>query len=55
MDEWQSDSGNGVWFLPPTEEVAESRDCMELGIAGGGVSIGVGIGDGVKAVDNGVS
>ncbi len=45
---------NGVWFLPPTEEVAESGYCMELGIAGGGGSISDGIGDGVEAVDNGV-
>jgi hypothetical protein len=41
-----------VWFLPQTEEVVESRYCMELGVAGGGGSIGNGIGDGVKAVDN---
>jgi hypothetical protein len=27
MEEWQSDGGNGAWFLPPTEEVAESRYC----------------------------
>jgi hypothetical protein len=54
MEEWRSDCGNGVWFLPPTEEVAKSGYCMELGIAGGGGSIGDGIGDGIKAVDNGV-
>jgi hypothetical protein len=52
---WRSGSGNGAWFLPPTEEVVESGDCVELGIAGGGGSIGDGIGDGVKAVDNCVS
>jgi hypothetical protein len=51
---WQSDGGNSAWFLPPTEEVTESEYCMELGIACGGGSIGDGIGDGVKAVDNGV-
>ena len=55
MDDWQSDGGDGVWFLPPTEKVTESRNCMELGVACGGGSIGDGIGDGVKAVDNGVS
>jgi hypothetical protein len=54
MEEWRSDCGNGAWFLPPTEEVAESGYCMELGIAGDGGSIGDGIGDGVEAVDNGV-
>ncbi len=54
MEEWWSDSGNGAWFLPPTEEVAESGYCMQLGIPGGRGSIGDGIGDGVKAVDNGV-
>jgi hypothetical protein len=54
MEEWQRDGGNGVWFLPPNEEVAESGYCMELGIACGGGSIGDGIGDGVMAVDNGV-
>ena len=32
----------------------ESGYCMELGITGGGGSIGYGIGDGVEAVDNGV-
>jgi hypothetical protein len=51
----RSDSGDGVWFLPPTEEVAESGYCMELAVASGGGSIGDGIGDGIKAVDNGVS
>ncbi len=54
MEEWRSDGGNSVWFLPPTEEVAESGYCMELGVACGGGSIGDGIGDGVKAVYNGV-
>jgi hypothetical protein len=54
MEEWQSDSGNGVWFLPPTEEVMESGYCMELGIACGRGSIGDGVGDGIEAVDNGV-
>ncbi len=55
MEDWQSDGGTGAWFLlPPTEEVAESEYCMELGIACGGRSIGDGVGDGVKAVDNGV-
>ncbi len=53
MEEWWSDSGNGAWCLPLTEEVAEIGYCMELGIPGGGGSIGDGIGDGVKAVDNG--
>jgi hypothetical protein len=42
-----------VWFLlPSTKEVAESEECVELGIAGSGGSIVDGIGDGVKAVDN---
>jgi hypothetical protein len=50
----RSDSGDDAWFLAPTEEVAESGYCMELGIACGGGSIGDGIVDGVKAVDNGV-
>ncbi len=45
-------SGAGAWFLPPTEEVAESGYCMELGITCGGGSIGDGVGDGVEAVDN---
>ncbi len=54
MEEWWSDSGNGAWFLPLIEEFAESGDCVELGIAGGVGSFGDGIGDGVKAVDNGV-
>jgi hypothetical protein len=49
-----SDIGDGAWFLPPTEKVAESGNCMELGIACSGGSIGDGIGDGVKAMDNGV-
>jgi hypothetical protein len=43
-----------VWFLPPTEEVTESRYYMELGDAGGGGSIGDGNRDGFEAVDNGV-
>jgi hypothetical protein len=55
MEERWSDSGNGALFLPPTEEVAESGYCMELGIASGGGSIGDGIGDGIEAVDNCVS
>jgi hypothetical protein len=54
MEEWWSDGGNGVWFLPPTEEVVESGYCMELGVACGGGSIGDGVGDGIEAVDNGV-
>ncbi len=54
LAEWQSDDGDGAWFLPPTEKVTESGDCTELGIACGGGSIGDGIRDGVKAVDNGV-
>jgi hypothetical protein len=54
LAEWQSDSGDGAWFLPPTEKVMESGNCMELGIACGGGSIGDGVGDGVKAADNGV-
>jgi hypothetical protein len=54
LAEWRSDGGDGVWFLPPTEKVTESGDCMELGIACGGGSIGDGVGDGIKAVDNGV-
>ncbi len=52
--EWQSDGGDGAWFLPPTEKVRESGNCMELGIPCDGGSIGDGIGDGIKAVDNGV-
>jgi hypothetical protein len=55
LEDWRSDGGAGVWFLPPTEEVAESGYCMELGIACGGGSIGDGVGDGIEAVDNGVS
>ncbi len=54
LAEWRSDGGDGAWLLPPTEEVMESGYCMELGIACGGGIIGDGIGDGVKAVDNGV-
>jgi hypothetical protein len=52
---WRSGSGNGAWLFPPTEEVAESGDSVELGVIGGGGSIGDGIGDGIEAVDNGVS
>ncbi len=54
LEDWQSDGGVGALFLPPTEEVVESGYCMELGIFCGGGSIGDGVGDGVKAVDNGV-
>jgi hypothetical protein len=54
LAEWQSDSGDGAWFLPPTKNITESGNCMELGILCGGGSIGDGIGDGVKAVGNGV-
>jgi hypothetical protein len=54
LAEWQSVGGDSVWFLPPTEKVTESGNCMELYIACSGGSIGDGIGDGVKAVDNGV-
>ncbi len=54
MEDWRSDSGTGAWFLLWTEEVVESRYCMELGVACGGGSIGDGVGDGVEAVDNGV-
>ncbi len=54
LADWRSDYGDGAWFLPPTEEVTESGYCIELGIACGGGSIGDGIGDGIKAVDNGV-
>ena len=53
LADWWSDGGDGARFLPPTEEVRESGYCMEMGVAGGGGSIGDGIGDGVKAVDNG--
>jgi hypothetical protein len=49
---WRSDSGNGGWFLQWIEEVVESGYCMELAIAGGGGSIGDGVGDGIEAVDN---
>ncbi len=54
--DWRSDGGDSAWFLPPAEEVVVSGYCMELGIACGGGSIGdgYGIGDGIKAVDNGV-
>jgi hypothetical protein len=55
LEDWWSDGSDGAWFLPPTaEEVTESGYCMELGISCGRGSIGDGIGDGVKAVDNGV-
>jgi hypothetical protein len=54
LEDWWSDSGAGVWFLPPTEEILESGYCMKLGVACGGGSIGDGVGDGIKAVDNGV-
>ncbi len=43
-----------MWFLPPTEEVAKSRYCIDLGVACGEGSIADGVGDGVKAVDNSV-
>ncbi len=52
--DWRSGGGDGAWFLPLTEKVTESGNCMELGVACGGESIGDGVGDGVKAVDNGV-
>jgi hypothetical protein len=54
MEDWWSDGGTGAWFLPLTEEVAESGYCMELGVACGGGSIGDGVGDCIEAVDNGV-
>jgi hypothetical protein len=54
MEDWWSDGGTGAWFLPLTEEVAESGYCMELGIACGGGSIGDGPGDSIEAVDYGV-
>ncbi len=54
MEEWWSDGGKGAGLLPPTEEVAVSGYCMELGIAGAGGSIGDGIGNDLEAVDNGV-
>jgi hypothetical protein len=54
LEDWRSDSGDRAWFLPSTEEVAESGYCMELGVACGRGSIDDGIGDGIKAVDNGV-
>jgi hypothetical protein len=54
LADWRSDGGDSVWFLPPTEEVTESGYCMELGVACGGGSIGDGVGDGIKAVENGV-
>jgi hypothetical protein len=49
---WQSGVDDWAWFLPLTEEVAESGDCVELGITVSGGSIVDGIGNGVKAVDN---
>jgi hypothetical protein len=52
MEVWRSGSGNGVWFLPSTEEVTESGDCVELAVAGSGGSIGDGVGDDIEAVDN---
>ncbi len=52
--EWQSDGGDGAWFLPPTEKVTESGNCIDLGVACGGGSIGDSIRDGIKPVDNGV-
>jgi hypothetical protein len=54
LADWWSDVGDGAWFLPPTEKVTESGNFMELGVACGGGSIGDGVGDGGKAVDNGV-
>jgi hypothetical protein len=36
------------------EEISEGGDCMKLRVAGGGRSVGDGIGDGVQAVDDGV-
>jgi hypothetical protein len=55
VEDWRSDCSAGAWFLPLTEGVGESGYCMELGIACGGESIGDGLGDDVKALDNGVS
>jgi hypothetical protein len=52
MDMWRSGCGKGAWLLSPTEKVAESGHCVKLVIAGGGESIGDGVGDGIKAVDN---
>jgi hypothetical protein len=54
MEVRSSGSGNGAWLFPLTEEVMESGDYVELGVAGGGGKIGDGIGDGIEAVDNGV-
>jgi hypothetical protein len=54
LADWWSDDGDGPWFLPLTEKVTENGNCMELGVACGGGSIGDGVGDGIKAVDNGV-
>jgi hypothetical protein len=54
MEEWWNEGGNGVLFLPPTEEAMEGGYCMELGVACGRGSIGDGVGDGIEAVDNGV-
>jgi hypothetical protein len=54
MEVRRSGCGTDAWFIPPAEAVTESGDCVELGVADGGGSIGDGIGDGIKAVDNGV-
>jgi hypothetical protein len=54
MEVSRSGSGNGAWLFLPTEEVMESGDNIELGVSGGGGSIGDGVGDGVEAMDNGV-
>jgi hypothetical protein len=54
LAEWRSYGGDGAWFLPLTEKVTDSGNYMELGITCGGGSIEDGIGDGIKAVDNGV-
>ncbi len=43
-----------LWCFPLAKEVSEGGDCMKLRVAGGGRSVGDGIGDGVQAVDNGV-
>ncbi len=43
-----------MWLFPSAEEVMESGDSIELGVAGGGGSIGDGVRDGIKAVDNDV-
>jgi hypothetical protein len=54
LEDWRSDGGAGAWFLPPTEEAVETGYCMEQGVACGGGSICNDVGDGIKAVDNGV-